>query len=100
MATEKGVLLKNSYSFITDFWIAKNVTPKNIVKSVPQKIVCKADYVNIRIGPGAYYEIDKIGKLMKDIPIYPIRTKNGWVEFSITPNDTIWSGWVKKDFLK
>ena len=100
VANEKGILIKNNYNFITDFWITKSVTPKNIIKPTPQKMVCKADYVNIRIGPGAYYEIDKIGKLMKDISIYPIRTKNGWIEFSITPNDTTWSGWVKKDFLK
>ncbi len=63
-------------------------------------MTCTTDDINIRIGPGTYYAVDPIGKLMKGVTVFVVDEKNDWIKFTITPNDESWSGWVDKKYLK
>ncbi|RLC58437.1 MAG: hypothetical protein DRH89_01160, partial [Candidatus Cloacimonadota bacterium] len=78
------------------------INPKYQSKDRKQQetMTCVANDINIRIGPGTYYAIDPIGKLMKGVTVFVVDEKNGWVKFTITPNDESWSGWVNKKYLK
>ena len=78
------------------------INPKFQSKDRKQQetMTCVANDINIRIGPGTYYAIDPIGKLMKGVTVFVVDEKNGWVKFTITPNDESWSGWVNKKYLK
>ncbi|MEA2096718.1 MAG: SPOR domain-containing protein [Candidatus Cloacimonadota bacterium] len=78
------------------------INPKYQSKERKQQetMTCVANDINIRIGPGTYYAIDPIGKLMKGVTVFVVDEKNGWVKFTITPNDESWSGWVNKKYLK
>ena len=69
-------------------------------RKLQETMTCVANDINIRIGPGTYYAIDPIGKLMKGVTVFVVDEKNGWVKFTITPNDESWSGWVNKKYLK
>jgi hypothetical protein len=80
--------------------IVTSMNPEYQPKAVKYVASCNTDNVNIRIGPGTYYAVDPIGKLMKGVTIFAVEEKNNWVRFTITPNDKSWSGWVKKDYLK
>jgi cell division septation protein DedD len=79
--------------------IVTSMNPKYQPHAVNYVASCNTDNVNIRIGPGTYYAVDPIGKLMKGVTIFVVEEKNNWVKFTITPNDRSWSGWVKKDYL-
>lgn len=71
------------------------------IDSKQQKMmICNTNDINIHIGPGTYYAIDPIGKLMKGVTIFVVDEKNNWIKFTITPNDESWSGWVDKKYLK
>ena len=72
--------------------------PKN--KKEQRTMTCNTNDINIRIGPGTYYAVDPIGKLMKGVTVFVVDEKNDWVKFTITPNDKSWSGWVNKKYLK
>ncbi|MDP8268033.1 MAG: SPOR domain-containing protein [Candidatus Tenebribacter davisii] len=82
--------------------IEYSMNPKYQAKdSKKQKtMTCKSDDINIRIGPGTYYAVDPIGKLMKGVTVFVVDEKNGWIKFTITPNDESWSGWVNRKYLK
>jgi len=79
--------------------IVTSMNPEYQPQAVNYVASCNTDNVNIRIGPGTYYAVDPIGKLMKGVTIFVVEEKNNWVRFTITPNDRSWSGWVKKDYL-
>jgi len=72
--------------------------PKN--KKEQRTMTCNTNDINIRIGPGTYYAVDPIGKLMKGVTVFVVDEKNDWVKFTITPNDESWAGWVNKKYLK
>lgn len=78
------------------------MNPKYQTKNKKQQktMTCVANDINIRIGPGTYYAIDPIGKLMKGVTVFVVDKKNDWIKFTITPNDESWSGWVNKKHLK
>lgn len=59
--------------------------------------VSKNDAVNVRTGPGTNFDIDDTGQLMKGEKLYVIKDSIQWIKFSAVPNDTSWTGWVKKD---
>lgn len=59
--------------------------------------VSKNDAVNVRTGPGINFDIDVTGQLMKGEKLYVIKDSIQWIKFSAVPNDTSWTGWVKKD---
>ena len=124
-ARRVGDNLKRKVSFVNDYWIVKKGTGKSysykptkksdksltepIVTSMNPKyapnrveytLTCKQDNVHIRIGPGTYYAIDPIGKLMKGVTIFVIEEKKGWIRFTIVPEDESWSGWVKKSLVE
>ncbi|MCK4695834.1 MAG: SPOR domain-containing protein [Candidatus Cloacimonetes bacterium] len=122
-ANRIGEKLKEDVKFINDFWIAKkgkqqpktyvrekdesltepivtSMDPKYQSKAVNYTMTCKQNNVKIHIGPGTYYAVDPIGKLMKGITVFVVEEKNNWVRFTITPDDESWSGWVRKDLLK
>ncbi len=80
--------------------IVTSMNPEYQPRAVKYVASCNTDNVNIRIGPGTYYAVDPIGKLMKGVTIFVVEESNNWVRFTITPNDRSWSGWVKKDYLK
>ncbi len=80
--------------------IVSSMNPEYQPETVNYVASCNTDNVNIRIGPGTYYAVDPIGKLMKGVTVFAVEEKNNWVKFTITPNDRSWSGWVKKDYLK
>ena len=63
-------------------------------------MTCTTNDINIRIGPGTYYAVDPIGKLMKGVTVFVVDEKNDWIKFTITPNDESWAGWVNKKYLK
>lgn len=65
-----------------------------------EPMTCTEDNVVIRIGPGSYYAVDPIGKLMKGITVFVIERKSGWAKFTITEDDDSWSGWVNQKYLK
>jgi len=69
-------------------------------KKLQKTMTCNSNDINIRIGPGTYYAIDPIGKLMKGVTVFVVDEKNDWIKFTITPNDESWSGWVDKKYLK
>jgi len=118
--------IKSEVPFIKSCWVVKadhtaevvtqspkkveptTVAPKKIIQPVvkkteitdyPYAIVCKRDNINIRKGPGTNYAVDNIGRLMKGIEIYVQSEKNGWIEFTLIPEDSKWSGWAMKDLL-
>ncbi|MBC8415686.1 MAG: SPOR domain-containing protein [Candidatus Cloacimonetes bacterium] len=118
-----GEDLKKNIGFVQSYWVVKKekdqkvVTTREVDETLTEPIVssmnpeyqpktvnyvasCNTDNVNIRIGPGTYYAVDPIGKLMKGVRVFVVEEKNNWVRFTITPNDRSWSGWVKKDYLK
>lgn len=123
-AVKIGDKLKKDVRFVSDYWIVPKSgviasTPRTKDKSFTEPIqysmnpkynpkikksqktmTCVANDINIRIGPGTYYAIDPIGKLMKGVTVFVVDEKNGWVKFTITPNDESWSGWVNKKYLK
>ena len=78
-----------------------SMNPKFEVKDAKQQkmIVCNTNDIDIRIGPGTYYAIDPIGKLMKGVTVFVIDEKNDWIKFTITPEDDSWAGWVNKKYL-
>jgi len=78
------------------------IDPKYQSKNTKQQktMTCNSNDINIRIGPGTYYAIDPIGKLMKGVTVFVVDEKNDWIKFTITPNDESWSGWVDKKYLK
>ncbi len=82
--------------------IQYSMNPKFQSKDAKQQktMTCTTDDINIRIGPGTYYAIDPIGKLMKGVTVFVVDEKNAWIKFTITPNDESWSGWVDKKYLK
>ncbi len=80
--------------------IVTSMNPEYQPKAVNYEASCNTDNVNIRIGPGTYYAVDPIGKLMKGVTVFVVEEKNNWAKFTITPFDKSWSGWVKKDYLK
>lgn len=82
--------------------IQYSMNPKyNKKNKKPQKtMTCTTNDINIRIGPGTYYAVDPIGKLMKGVTVFVIDEKNDWVKFTITPDDKSWAGWVNKKYLK
>ncbi|MCF7857939.1 MAG: SH3 domain-containing protein [Candidatus Cloacimonetes bacterium] len=69
-------------------------------KSAQKTMTCTSNDINIRIGPGTYYAVDPIGKLMKGVTVFIVEEREDWVKFTITPNDDSWSGWVHKKYLK
>jgi len=71
--------------------------PKN--KKEQRTMTCNTNDINIRIGPGTYYAVDPIGKLMKGVTVFVVDEKNDWVKFTITPNDESWAGWVNRRYL-
>lgn len=78
--------------------------PQPVVKKAanskfPYSIVCKRDNINIRKGPGTNYAVDNIGRLMKGIEIYIQSEKDGWIEFTLIPEDSKWSGWALKELI-
>lgn len=73
-------------------------TEKN--KKSQKTMTCTTNDINIRIGPGTYYAVDPIGKLMKGVTVFVVDEKNDWIKFTITPNDESWVGWVNKKYLK
>ncbi|MCD6176970.1 MAG: SPOR domain-containing protein [Candidatus Cloacimonetes bacterium] len=82
--------------------IQYSVKPKDEFKDKKEQItmICNTNNINIHIGPGTYYAVDPIGKLMKGVTIFVVYEKNNWIKFTITPNDESWSGWVDKKYLK
>ena len=79
-----------------------SLNPKYQPKYKKQKntMTCLANDINIRIGPGTYYAIDPIGKLMKGVTVFVVDEKNDWIKFTITSDDESWAGWVNKKYLK
>ncbi len=69
-------------------------------KKQQDTMTCVANDINIRIGPGTYYAIDPIGKLMKGVTVFVVDEKNDWIKFTITSDDDSWAGWVNKKYLK
>lgn len=120
-AEKIGQEIKNKFDFIADFWVAKVKSEQSVVRKTPTEkaqtptvkekekktstkkpskvMVCNRDNVNIRIGPGDYYALDPIGKLMKGITVFVLEEKNGWMRFTISKDDESWSGWVNKKYL-
>ena len=82
--------------------IEYSMNPKYQSKNEKQQktMTCNSNDINIRIGPGTYYAIDPIGKLMKGVTVFVVDEKNDWIKFTITPDDESWSGWVDKKYLK
>ncbi|MCK5050364.1 MAG: SPOR domain-containing protein [Candidatus Cloacimonetes bacterium] len=82
--------------------IQYSMNPKFQSKDTKQQktMTCTTNDINIRIGPGTYYAVDPIGKLMKGVTVFVVDEKNDWIKFTITPNDESWSGWVDKKYLK
>jgi len=116
--------IKAEVPFIKSCWVVKadhtaevvKQTPKNSTKPVakkkvqpvvkksvnttfPYSVICKRDNINIRKGPGTNYAVDNIGRLMKGIEIYVQSEKDGWIEFTLIPEDSKWSGWAMKDLI-
>ncbi len=79
-----------------------SMNPKYQRKNRDQQknMTCTSNDINIRIGPGSYYAIDPIGKLMKGVTVFVVDEKNDWIKFTITPNDQSWAGWVNKKYLR
>jgi len=79
-----------------------SMNPKYQRKNRDQQktMTCTSNDINIRIGPGSYYAIDPIGKLMKGVTVFVVDEKNDWIKFTITPNDESWAGWVNKKYLR
>jgi len=79
-----------------------SMNPKYQRKNGKQQktMTCTSNDINIRIGPGSYYAIDPIGKLMKGVTVFVVDEKNDWIKFTITPNDQSWAGWVNKKYLR
>jgi hypothetical protein len=69
-------------------------------KKQQNTMTCVANDINIRIGPGTYYAIDPIGKLMKGVTVFVVDEKNDWIKFTITADDESWAGWVNKKYLR
>ena len=59
--------------------------------------VSTSDDVNIRTGPSVEYEVDEYGPLFKGEKLYVIENSKEWIRFTVAPDDTSWTGWVKKD---
>lgn len=113
--------IKSEVPFIKSCWVVKadlsaevvNSTPKKVApkkktepvvkkareNKYPYSIVCKRDNINIRKGPGTNYAVDNIGRLMKGIEIYVQSEKDGWIEFTLIPEDSKWSGWALKELI-
>jgi len=118
--------IKSEVPFIKSCWVVKADHNAEVVKQAPKKaastqpapkkraqpvvkkadksqypyaIVCKRDNINIRKGPGTNYAVDNIGRLMKGIEIYVQSEKDGWIEFSLIPEDSKWSGWAMKNLI-
>ena len=129
-AKKVGAKLKKDVRFVSDYWIVPKsgvsaAAPKKVIKkkvedkslSEPTQtslnpkyqpkykkqqntMTCLANDINIRIGPGTYYAIDPIGKLMKGVTVFVVDEKNDWIKFTITSDDDSWAGWVNKKYLK
>ncbi len=129
-ATQAGDRLKKDVRFVTDYWIVPksgisspaprttkraekkdesltepiqySMDPKYDTKNKKDQrtMTCNTNDINIRIGPGTYYAVDPIGKLMKGVTVFVVDEKNDWIKFTITPNDESWAGWVNKKYLK
>lgn len=59
--------------------------------------VSNNDGVNVRTGPGINFDILESGQLVKGEKLYVIKDSIQWIRFSLIPNDTTWTAWVKKD---
>jgi len=53
--------------------------------------------VNIRVGPGMNYAVDKTGTLGENEILYVLEEKDDWIRFRVTREDNGWSAWIKKD---
>lgn len=71
-------------------------TKVDFEKQYETRIVTEA--VNVRAGPGANYEKDEGGPLIRGEKVYVLEEKDGWIRFRVTPKDVGWSGWIKKDY--
>jgi len=82
--------------------IQYSINPKDESKGTKEQItmICNTNDISIHIGPGTYYAVDPIGKLMKGVTVFMVDEKSNWIKFTITPNDESWSGWVNKKYLK
>ena len=99
LITKKATTTKDeSLTEPIQYSIDPKYQPKN--KKEQRTMTCNTNDINIRIGPGTYYAVDPIGKLMKGVTVFVVDEKNDWVKFTITPNDESWAGWVNKKYLK
>ena len=96
--TKKEKVENKSLSEPTQTSLNPKYQPK--YKKQQDTMTCLANDINIRIGPGTYYAIDPIGKLMKGVTVFVIDEKNDWIKFTITSEDDSWAGWVNKKYLK
>jgi len=55
------------------------------------------DGTNIRTGPGATFDIDISGQLIKGERLYVLEEKDGWLKFRVTKESIGWAGWVRED---
>lgn len=128
-AKKVGDKLKKDVKFVTDCWIVPksgvsttapqkakkkekvkdeslsepsqySMNPKYQHKTQQNTMTCTSNDINIRIGPGTYYAIDPIGKLMKGVTVFVVDEKNDWIKFTITSDDESWAGWVNKKYLR
>lgn len=97
-ATKKEKVEDRTLSEPTQSSLNPKYQPK--YKKQQNTMTCVANDINIRIGPGTYYAVDPIGKLMKGVTVFVVDEKNDWIKFTITSDDDSWAGWVNKKYLK
>lgn len=77
-----------------------SLNPKYAPRKILYTITCPKNNVDIRIGPGLYYDLDEIGKLMKGVKLYVVEDRNGWLRFRLMKDSYDWAGWVRAKDLK
>lgn len=80
--------------------ILVSLDPRYAPRKILYTVTCPKNKVDIRTGPGVQYKLDPIGKLMKDVELYVVEERNGWLRFRLMKDSFDWSGWVRESDLK
>ena len=129
MANKVAESLKKKVKFVNDYWVVKvddspvikatkskkkiqkkkvqeksdilvSLDPRYAPRKILYTVTCPKNQVDIRTGPGLQYKLDPIGKLMKDVDLYIVEERNGWLRFRLMKNNYDWTGWVRERDLK
>ncbi len=80
--------------------LVTSLNPRYAPRQVLYTLTCPNNNVDIRIGPGTYYDRDNIGKLMKGVKIYVVEERKGWLRFRLKKDEYNWAGWVREGEVK